>query len=105
VYIDDFVRVMLKLVDTCPNDLINVGAGEEFTIREFAAQICSRVGFDPAKIHYDTTKYVGARSKCLSIRKLRGIMPDLQMTSLGEGLEKTITWFQKEQDLLLQAKG
>jgi GDP-L-fucose synthase len=96
VLVDDFVKIALQLASTRENDLINIGAGQEFTIRHFAELICKRVGYDFARIQFDTTKYVGAKSKCLSIGKLRKIIPDLKLTPLEEGLDETISWFMTE---------
>jgi GDP-L-fucose synthase len=96
VYIDDFVRVMLELAATRENDLINIGAGEEHSIRQFAQMICARVGYDFNAIQFDTSRYVGARSKCLAIDKLRHIMPKLKLTPLEQGLNETIDWFLRE---------
>jgi GDP-L-fucose synthase len=96
VFIEDFVRIMVQLAETRDNDLINIGAGEEHTIRQFAQLICDHVGYDFSKIQFDTSRYVGAKSKCLRTEKLRGIMPDLQLSPLKAGLEKTIHWFNTE---------
>jgi GDP-L-fucose synthase len=96
VFLDDFVRVAIQLTRTCENDLVNIGAGEEFTIRHFAELICKKVGYDPAKIQYDTLKYVGTQSKCLSIGKLRRLLPDFKSTPLHEGLAQTIEWMSSE---------
>ena len=96
VYIGDFVRVMLELAAARENDLINIGAGEEHTIRQFAQMICARVGYDFNAIQFDTSRYVGARSKCLAIDKLRKIIPKLKLTPLERGLNETIDWFLRE---------
>lgn len=96
VFVDDFVRILLQLAATVDNDLINIGAGEEFSIRDFAQTICKIVGYDFSKIQFDTSKYVGARSKCLSVTKLKKMVPDLRMTSLEDGLRRTVDWFQTE---------
>lgn len=96
VYVDDFVRIMLELAPARENDLINIGAGKEHSIREFAQMICGQVGYDFNAIQYDTSKYVGAKSKCLSVDKLHKLKPDLRMTPLSEGLNRTIDWFLKE---------
>jgi GDP-L-fucose synthase len=96
VFVEDFVGLALKLADTRENDLINIGAGEEFTIRQFAAEICDLVGYDFNRIEFDTSRYVGARSKCLSIAKLRSVVPGVEFTPLRRGLEQTIAWFQEE---------
>lgn len=93
VYVEDFVQIMARLTATQSNQVINIGAGVEYTIRDFAERICRIVGYPHAKIQYDTSKYVGAKSKCLSTKKLRKLIPDLQLTDLNVGLEKTINWF------------
>jgi GDP-L-fucose synthase len=93
VHIDDFVRTLVKLVPRVDNDLINVGAGEEHSIREFARIICEIVGYPEDRIQYDTSRYVGAASKCLSIEKLRGLLPDYSLVPLAEGLRSSIAWF------------
>lgn len=97
VYVGDFVRLAVELAESRDNDLINIGAGEEFSIRQFAAIICQRVGYPFESIQFDRDRYVGARSKCLSIAKLRGLMGGLRLTPLELGLEKTIDWFLNEE--------
>jgi GDP-L-fucose synthase len=103
IYLDDFVRLTLRLAVERQDDLINVGAGEEHTIRRFAQLICRRVGYDFERIQFDTARYVGARSKCLSIAKLRSLVPDLVLTPLEQGLDQTIAWFWQERERLLPA--
>lgn len=102
VHVRDFVRVLLALVGNTENQLLNVGAGCDYSIREFAEQICGLIGFDPEKIHYDTTKYVGAESKILLIDEIKKLMPDYseKMISLEEGLKETIYWFRSEKAYL-----
>jgi GDP-L-fucose synthase len=93
VYLDDFVGCVVELAPICNNELINVGAGEEFTIRQFAEKICSEVGYDAKRIEYDESRYVGVRSKRLSIETLDRLLPRRQMTPLDAGLKRTIEWF------------
>jgi GDP-L-fucose synthase len=92
VFASDFVRILWSLCETQVNDIYNIGAGEEFTIRTFAEHICELVGYDAAKIQYDTSRYVGASSKCLNVEKVRAAVP-YDLTPLGEGLKDTINWF------------
>jgi GDP-L-fucose synthase len=92
VHVDDFVATMLQLADAVDNEIVNIGTGEEHTIREFAALICARVGYDPAAIQYDTSRYVGAKSKCLDIAKLRGLLPAFAPRTLTQGLPPVIDW-------------
>jgi GDP-L-fucose synthase len=95
VFLDDFVRITVHLADQRENELINIGAGEEHSIRQFAQRICTQTGFDFGQIAFDPSRYVGARSKCLVIDKLRSLIPDLEFTPLDAGLASTLNWFQE----------
>lgn len=101
IYIDDFASAAVELAGCARNELINVGAGEEFTIRDFAKAICGEVGYDFAKIEFDATKYVGAKSKCLAVEKLERLLPGFARTPLKLGLARTIQWFLASRDVLL----
>lgn len=101
VFLDDFVTTAIHLAATRENDLVNIGAGEEYSIRQFADEICNIVGYDASKITYDTSKYVGAKSKVLSIKKLDNIWPGRKRTKLSEGLKNTLDWFLEHKDILL----
>jgi GDP-L-fucose synthase len=95
VHVDDFARIMHKLNDTQENEIFNIGYGREYSIREFAQMICDVVGYDFAKIQFDTSKYVGAKSKCLDVEKLRktGLLENT--IPLPTGLKNTIHWFEE----------
>ncbi len=92
IHVDDFVRTALQLADSVDNEVVNIGAGAEHSIREFAELICRHVGYDPGQIHYDTSKYVGAKSKCLEIGKLKALMPDFTTVPLEKGLPAAVDW-------------
>ena len=94
VFADDFVAAAVNLAGFAHDRLINIGAGEEFSIRWFARMICELTGYEFERIKFDTTKYVGAKSKCLSVASLRGHLPGLELTPLREGLARTIAWFE-----------
>ncbi len=100
VYVEDFVRILIALSERYENELVNIGSGEEHTIRHFARLICEYVGYDFEAIQFDTTRYVGARSKCLDIRKLRRLLPDVRFTPLEVGLRATIDWFESQPAVL-----
>ncbi|MBX7123131.1 MAG: NAD-dependent epimerase/dehydratase family protein [Opitutaceae bacterium] len=96
IHVDDFVRVALELSPRVEGQVVNVGAGEEYPIRTFAELICLQVGYDPSRIQYDTSKYTGARSKCLEITRLRRLWPDFNPISLGAGLKPVIAWVREK---------
>jgi len=93
VYLADFVDALCRLARSQDNDLINIGSGQEFSIRQFARQICAIVGYPVRKIQYDRDRYVGAQSKCLNPEKFDSILPGFRFTPLHLGLERTIRWF------------
>lgn len=93
VHVADFVDIMLQLDGRVENMIVNIGAGEDFSIRQFARLICSHVGFDAERIEYDTSRYVGAASKRLDTGRLRALLPDVRLTPLTRGLPATIDWF------------
>jgi GDP-L-fucose synthase len=93
VLVDDFVRLLWQLTERFDNEVFNIGAGEEHSIRTFAASICGIVGYPAEKIVYDSTRYVGATSKCLNVEKITAAVGPLKLAPLHEGLAKTIAWF------------
>jgi GDP-L-fucose synthase len=93
IYLDDFVDATLHLAHTVDNDIVNIGSGTEHSIREFAGAICEIIDYPATEIQYDTSQYVGAKSKVLDITKLRRLLPDMRFTPLADGLRRTIDWF------------
>jgi GDP-L-fucose synthase len=70
IHVDDFIVDLLKIDNQISEELVNIGAGEELAIREFAKLIANLLGYDEENVVYDETKYTGARSKRLSNDKL-----------------------------------
>ena len=97
-FIDDFIETLLRLSPASENELINVGAGEEYSIREFAGILCEIIGYPADRIRYDDKGYVGAKSKVLDVTKLSRMVPDRPRTPLREGLERTIGWIRPAGD-------
>jgi GDP-L-fucose synthase len=91
VHVIDFVQQMLEIENKVENELVNIGAGQEFKIKFFAELICEILNFDHHKIIYNLDKYVGAKSKNLNINKKNKIIPDYKCVILKEGLEETIS--------------
>lgn len=93
VLVDDFVNILWTLVQKFDNEIFNIGAGEEYSIRTFAETICKEVGYPVAHIEYDLSKYVGAKSKCLNVEKIKAALQNYSLQPLDVGLKKTINWF------------
>ena len=93
VLVDDFAKILWQISQQFENQIFNIGAGQEYSIRDFAVKICDIVGYDHTKILYDTTQYVGAKSKCLNIEKIKKTLDEYNLVTLDSGLSKTIEWF------------
>lgn len=93
IHIDDFVQSAAELAATQKNCVINIGSGEEFTIKQFADMICECVGYDFKKIEYDVAQYVGARSKVLSVKKLKKLVSNTEFIDPRIGIQEVVQWF------------
>jgi GDP-L-fucose synthase len=103
VHVADFTRVLLTLADGVEGETVNIGAGSDRTIREFAASICAIVGYDAGRIRYDESRYTGARAKLLQVEKMRRLLPGAGSTPLDEGLRQTIGWMERETGLVARS--
>mgnify|MGYP001411794497 CR=1 FL=1 len=97
IHVSDFVKYLVLLNQKLTNEIINIGASRDHSIKEFAEMICKIVDYDHKKINYDTTKYTGAKQKKLSIKKIKKIFSnyDKNLISLEDGLLSTINWYKE----------
>ena len=70
---------------------MNIGTGEDLTIKELAKLISEIVIFK-GKIEYDNSKPDGTPRKLLDVSKLENLNWRAK-TSLKEGIRKTYEWF------------
>jgi len=70
---------------------INVGTGEDVTIKELAETISRVVGF-MGNIEWDTTKPNGTPRKVLNVDKIKALGWEPKI-SLKQGIEKTYEWY------------
>jgi GDP-L-fucose synthase len=94
LHVDDLASACLFLLEKYDSpEIINVGCGEDISVRELAELICDVVGFD-GELAWDATKPDGTPRKLLDITKLRalGWQPTIP---LREGIAQTYEWFLK----------
>ena len=92
LHVDDLASACLFLLEKYDSpEIINVGCGEDISIRELAELICDVVGFD-GELAWDTTKPDGTPRKLLDITKLSdlGWRPTIP---LRDGVAQTYDWF------------
>jgi GDP-L-fucose synthase len=85
-------RFLLEHYDS--PEIINVGCGEDVTIRELAETICRVVGFEGA-LTFDSTKPDGTPRKLLDTARLRALGWSPRI-SLLDGIRQTYDWFLRE---------
>jgi len=102
IHVENFVQNLIELNEKVENTEVNMGSGKEHSIREFASNICDIVGYDFNQIIFDKKKYVGAKSKVLSIKKVESILKDFKLINLREGLKETVNWFLSNKETLLK---
>ena len=72
-------------------DLVNIGCGEDVTIRELAETVCDVLGFD-GTLEFDTSKPDGTPRKLLDISKIKSLGWSPRI-SLREGIADAYRWF------------
>jgi GDP-L-fucose synthase len=77
--------------DTTPEP-INVGTGIETSILEVAELLKQKMKYD-GKIVFDDTKPDGQPRRCLDVSKAKNLLGFEAKTSLNEGLDKTLKYF------------
>ena len=92
LHVDDLAAACLLLLEKYDSpEIINIGCGEDVTIRELAELICDVVGFD-GELVWDKTKPDGTPRKLLDVTRIRalGWQPKIP---LRQGIAKTYEWF------------
>ena len=92
VYAEDFVDILLLLDKVAVNEVYNIGAGRDYSIRDFVFMICEILNVDATEIQYDESRYVGAKAKFLDNSKLNSSISEYKQKPLKDVLELTIDW-------------
>lgn len=95
LYVDDLAAACLFLMQSYDDtqNTINVGSGEEITIRALAALLVELIGYT-GELIWDSSKPDGTPRKLVDSSKIRnlGWKP---CVSLVDGLQRTIAWYKK----------
>lgn len=94
LHVDDLASACLFLLERYDSpEIINVGCGEDLSVRELAELICDVIGFD-GDLAWDKTKPDGTPRKLLDVTKLNklGWQPTIR---LRDGIAQTYDWFLK----------
>ena len=99
LYVDDLADALIYLMKTYDDvDFVNVGTGQEISIKELALTIQAVVGFE-GELVFDTSKPNGTPRKLLDVSRLNSLGWQAQ-TDLKTGIEETYAWYLENVDTL-----
>ena len=92
LHVDDLAAAIVFLLDNYDSpDTINVGVGEDVTIRQLAEMVADEVGYEGAIVQ-DSSKPDGTPRKLLDVSRLRDLGWQPRVT-LRDGLASTYQWY------------
>ena len=92
LYADDLAKACLHLMETYNDgDIVNIGTGEDITIKELAETIKDVVGYE-GNIEWDITKPDGTPRKLLDVSKLHALGFH-HTVNLKDGIARTYDWY------------
>ena len=92
LHVDDLARACLHLLEQYDDpQTINVGTGEDITIRELAELVASTVGYE-GDLLWDTSKPDGTPRKLLDVSRIKalGWAPSIELKA---GIADTYAWY------------
>lgn len=92
LHVDDLADAVVHLMKNYSDEAhVNIGTGQDVTIRELAEIICEVVGYK-GKLTFDTNKPDGTPRKLLDVSKLTALGWRAR-TSLRDGLADSYRWY------------
>lgn len=97
LYVEDCARAIVGAAASYDGDEpINLGSGNEISIRELAAMVARLSGFE-GEILWDASKPDGQPRRCLDTTRAIKLLGWEAQVSLEEGLRRTIRWYESPQ--------
>jgi GDP-L-fucose synthase len=95
LHVDDLARACVHLLENYDEpEPINVGVGEDLSIRELAELVAEIVGYQ-GELVFDSTKPDGTPRKLLDVGKIHSLGWKAQV-GLRDGLTETYRWYQEQ---------
>jgi len=102
LHVDDLADAVVHLTQTYEGeDIVNIGIGEDISIRELAELVREITGFEGAIVN-DTSKPDGTPRKLLDVSRLHALGWQAKIP-LREGISETYRWFLQHQNELRAA--
>jgi GDP-L-fucose synthase len=96
LYVEDAARAFrLALERHDGREPINIGSGEEVSIKDLAALMTQATGYQ-GEILWDTTRPNGQPRRCLDTSRARELLGFEAEVELREGVIRTVAWFGRQ---------
>ena len=93
LFVEDAAEAILLAAERYDGaEPVNLGTGEEISIRQLAELIAAEVGFQ-GTIEWDTTKPNGQPRRCLEVSRASELFGFRATESFRAGMAKTIAWY------------
>ena len=98
LYVEDCAEGLLLAAERYDaGDPVNLGTGDEISIRDLAALIKDATGFD-GRFVWDASKPNGQPRRRLDVTRARERFGFTARTSLAEGIRRTVAWWQAHRE-------
>ncbi len=103
LFVDDLAEAAIfALENVLPDDLYNVGTGQDLTIQDLASCIQEIVGHK-GEIRWDSSKPDGTPRKLMDVSKMHALGWQHRV-ELRDGIQRTYNWFLDNQDNFKEVK-
>ena len=94
LYVEDAARaVQMAMEKLETSEPVNVGSGQEIVIRDLVHLVARKCGFR-GEVRFDATRPDGQPRRCLDVTRANQLFNFQATTSLSEGLDRTIAWYE-----------
>ena len=93
IYVEDAAEAMILAAERYDaSDPVNIGSGNEISIKELAGEIAKATGYT-GKFVWDTSQPNGQPRRLLDVTRARDKFGFVAKTPFSIGLEKTVAWY------------
>jgi GDP-L-fucose synthase len=104
LYVEDAAEgIILAAERYNDSDPLNLGTGEEVSIKTLATTIASEMGYE-GRIVWDPTKPNGQPRRRLDVSRIKQAIGFQAKHALGDGLKKTIAWYHTHRHALREVR-
>ena len=102
LYVEDAAEAIVLAAEKYANlDMVNLGSGEEISIRDLLEQIRSLIGYE-GTLRWDAAKPDGQPRRCLDTSRALAEFGWRARTPLRDGLRETIHWFESNVEFAMR---